>query len=103
MIPERRKREIRAREAELADRQEQRANVLTGLDGADPTEAYDWSRALVRCRYLRGAYYGLTCRAAYMSADAGFELDMEPNTVCAACNRPLGEHTPRLMVAPPKR
>jgi len=93
-IPERRRREIREREAERNERADARLSALTGLEGADPTEIYEWSRSLVRCRYLHGCYYAATC-VPYLRADAidtGFDLDMEPDTVCESCKRPLSEH-----------
>lgn len=88
-IPERRKREIRDRAAERHERYGYRVDVLTGLDGADPTELYDQIRRDVPAIY-NGRFYSPSC--APRTTSIHDTVSMDPDTVCAGCNRPIGEH-----------
>jgi hypothetical protein len=90
-IPAPRKREIRERQRERDDRADDRINALIGLEGADPTEVYDWSRQLVWSVYLNGRSFHPGC----VFAGAGIRVQDAPEKPCAGCHRPLGDGTPQ--------
>ena len=86
-IPERRRREIAERDAARADLYERRSGVLTGLDGADPNTVIDWARSLVTCISIGLDYVHPTCLTR---GERGTRMDVEPETVCVRCGRPIG-------------